>query len=87
MQKIRNFIHRLRNRSEEERRHLLHIFTFVFAIIIVVLWIFSLSKSLTTEETKIKVKNDLEPFSILKDNLVESYESATQSKTNNSVNQ
>lgn len=87
MQKLRNFIHRLRNRSEEERRHLLHIFTFIFGIIVVVLWILSLSKSLTTEETKIKVKNDLEPFSILKDNLVESYESATQSKTNNSVNE
>ncbi len=76
MQRIKDFINKLRNRSEEERRHILHILTFVFGILIVILWIFSLSKTLITKETKIKVKDDLEPFSILKDNLVDSYEGA-----------
>ena len=41
----------------------------------VMLWVLSLGKSLTSPETKEKIKQDLQPFSVLKDNLVEGYKS------------
>jgi hypothetical protein len=41
----------------------------------VILWTFSLGKSITNPDTKKKIKQDLQPFSVLKDNLVEGYKS------------
>ena len=67
---MKKFIHKLRNRKEEERRHILHITVFVLALFMVLLWTFSLGRSITSKETKIKVNQDLKPFSVLKDDLV-----------------
>jgi hypothetical protein len=39
----------------------------------IMLWIVSLGKNLSSEDTKIKMKQDLQPFSVLKDNLVDGY--------------
>jgi len=72
---MKKIIHKLRNRSEEERRHILHITTFVLALFMIILWTFSLGRSITSKETKVKVKQDLKPFSVLKDNLVGGYKS------------
>jgi len=70
---MRKFIHKLRQKPEEERRHILHIITFIAAIIMIILWTYSLGKSLTSPETKVKIKQDLKPFSVLKDNIVGGY--------------
>lgn len=69
---MKKIIHRLKQKPEEERRHILHIATFVIAIIMIALWAWSLGRSVSNPNTQIKVKQDLEPFSILKDSIVNS---------------
>jgi len=72
---MRKLIHHLRRQPEEVRRHVLHIVTFALAIIMIILWIFSLGKSLANPDTQTKIKQDLSPFSVLKDNIVDGYKS------------
>ena len=67
---MKKFIHKLRNRKEEERRHILHITVFILALFMVLLWTFSLGRSITSKETKTKINQDLKPFSVLKDDLI-----------------
>lgn len=72
MQKI---IHNLRQKSEETRRHILHITTVVVSIILFFIWVYSLGSGFSEKETQAKIKNDVEPFSALKDNFVNGYKS------------
>jgi hypothetical protein len=67
---MRKIIHRIKQKSEEERRHILHITVFILALFLIALWIFSLGRTITNKDTTIKVNQDLKPFSVLKDNLV-----------------
>lgn len=67
---MKKIIHNLRRQPEEVRRHILHIIIFALALIMIILWIFSLGKNLSNPDTQIKMKQDLQPFSTLKDNLV-----------------
>lgn len=76
-------IHNLRRQPEEVRRHILHILILIAAIIMVILWIFSLGKNLTNPDTQVKIEQDLKPFSVLKDNIVDGYNSTLD--TNPSV--
>ena len=66
---MRKIIHHLRKQPEETRRHLLHLLIFVAAIIMIMLWVFSLSRSFSNPDNQIKMKQDLQPFSTLKDNI------------------
>ena len=66
---MKKVINNLRNKTEEERKHISHISIFFISIVMITLWIFSLGKSLESPETKVKIKQDLQPFSVLKDNL------------------
>lgn len=70
---MRKLIHHLRRQPEEVRRHILHILILMIGAIMVMLWIFSLGKSLTNNDTQIKLKEDLKPFTVLKDNIVDGY--------------
>jgi hypothetical protein len=67
---MKKIIHKLRERPEKEKRHLLHISTFFFAVILVFFWSFSLGKGLTGPKVKEDIKQDLEPFKVLKDNIL-----------------
>jgi len=78
---MKKLIHHLRRQPEEVRRHVLHIIIFVAAIIMIILWIFSLGKSLTNPDTKLKMKQDLKPFSVLKDGIIDGYKSTGDSET------
>lgn len=69
---MKKVIHNLRNRSEEDRKHILHVLLFACSILLVTLWIYSLGRSITSNETQVKVKQDLKPFTILKDSIVNS---------------
>jgi len=80
--KIIHHVHKLRSRPEEERRHILHILIFIIGIIMIVLWTFSLGKSISNPDSKIKMKQDLQPFSVLKDNLVGGYKSVSGQNPN-----
>ena len=73
---MRKIINHLRNRPEEERRHILHILTFACAIILIIIWIYSLGMTITSTDTKVKIKQDLKPFTVLKDDI-------TNTKTDN----
>ncbi len=70
---MRKIIHHLRKQPEHVRVHVLHISIAVLAAIMIMLWIFSLGRTLTNPETKEKIKQDLQPFSVLKDNIVGGY--------------
>ena len=72
---MKKIIRNLRKQPEETRRHILHISTIIVAIVLIILWSYSLGKSLTSPDTKIKIKQDLKPFSVLKDNIVGGYKS------------
>ncbi|MFA6324941.1 MAG: hypothetical protein WCX46_01815 [Candidatus Paceibacterota bacterium] len=75
---MKKIIHKLRSHSEENRRHILHIVIFIIGIIMVILWTYSLGRSISNPDTKIKMKQDLKPFSALKDNLVGGYKSVSE---------
>jgi hypothetical protein len=79
---IAHHIHKLRSHSEENRRHILHISIFIIGIIMVLLWTYSLGRSIANPDTKIKMKQDLQPFSALKDNLVGGYQSVSGQNSN-----
>ena len=66
---MRKIIHHLRKQPEEVRRHVLHLLIFIIALVMIILWIFSLGKSLSSEDTQIKMKQDLQPFNTLKDSI------------------
>lgn len=72
---MRKVIHKLRRQPEEVRKHILHISTVAIAIIMIILWSYSLGKGLASPETQVKIKHDLQPFSVLKDNLSGGYNS------------
>lgn len=68
---MRKIIHRLRSRSEEEKRHILHLLIFGFAVILIIAWVYSLGRTITSNDTKVKIKEDLKPFVELKDSVVD----------------
>ena len=78
---MRKIIHNLRRQPEEVRRHILHLFILIVTIIMVTLWIFSLGKNLADPDIQVKIKQDLKPFSILKDNIVDGYKSTIDPNT------
>lgn len=67
---MKKLIHHLRRQPEEVRRHVLHIFMFAAIVVMILLWIFSLGRNLSNPDTQLKMKQDLKPFSTLKDNIV-----------------
>ena len=79
---MRKIIHKLRKHSEEDRRHILHIAIVIIGIIMILLWTYSLGRSIANPDTKIKMKQDLQPFSVLKDNLVGGYKSVSGQNPN-----
>src|ERR1035437_6764156 len=72
---IHKIVHHLRNQPEKVRRDILHISIVACAIIMIILWSYSLGISFTNPDTQVKMKNDLQPFSVLKDNIVGGYNS------------
>ncbi|OIO29307.1 hypothetical protein COX93_01540 [Candidatus Nomurabacteria bacterium CG_4_10_14_0_2_um_filter_30_12] len=80
---MKKIIHHLRRQPEEVRRHILHILILMFAAVMIILWVFSLGKNLVSTDTQIKMKEDLKPFTVLKDNIVDGYKST--SETDSSV--
>lgn len=87
--RIKKVVHHLRSRPEEERRHILHIFTFVGAVFMIVLWTFTLGQTLGGEDIKTQMKEDIKPFSNLKNNLTDSFnelEDESETKENNQYN-
>ena len=72
---MRKIIHHLRRQPEDTRVQILHILTLISGVALFALWVYSLGNGLTNEETKASVVETVQPFSILRDNLIDGYES------------
>jgi uncharacterized membrane protein YvbJ len=70
---MRRIIHHIRKQPEEVRRHILNATILVFAIILILLWIYSLGTTFTNHDNQTKINRDLSPFSALKDNMIDGY--------------
>lgn len=66
---MKKILHHIRKQPEETRRHILHLVTIIFAIILVSLWVYSLGTNFSDEDTQTRIKQDVKPLSILKDNI------------------
>ena len=86
MKKVIHHIRNIRSKSEEDRRHILHITIVIAGIIMVLLWTFSLGRTITNPDTKTKIKQDLKPFSALQKDVVGSF-NGINGKTPSSSNQ
>jgi predicted anti-sigma-YlaC factor YlaD len=79
---MKKIIHKLRQQPEDVRRSISHILTIMFAVVLIILWTYSLSKNLSNPDVQVRAKNDLQPFSVLKDNLVGGYNSISEPASN-----
>jgi hypothetical protein len=75
---MKKIIHNLRKKPEAVRRHILHVLIVVCAFILVLLWIYSLGNNLENPDTEARMSQELKPFSALKNNLVNGYQSNIQ---------
>jgi len=72
---MKKIFHHIRRQPEEVRRHVLHLLIICFAVILFFLWTYSLGTTLMSTDTGAQMKQDLKPFSILKDNITDGYNS------------
>jgi hypothetical protein len=75
---MKKIIHHIRKQSEEVRRHILHVLTFLAAAVLIFLWIYSLGTTLTNPGTQEKISQDFKPFSALKDNMIGGYNNLSE---------
>ena len=75
MEKVKKVVRHLRNKPEKERRHILNLSMFVVVGFMFVLWVVSLGVSFNEPEEKKVIKESLKPFSVLKSNLLDGYNS------------
>jgi hypothetical protein len=74
MDKIIHHVRRVRSQPEEVRQSILHALTIVSGVILFFLWVFSLGSS-ASDTTAQSFQEDIAPFSALKANLIEGYNS------------
>ncbi len=67
---MKKFIHHIRGKSEQTRKHILHVLTLVFAAILISLWVYSLGANFTNPDTQATVKQGFKPFTVIKDNVL-----------------
>lgn len=75
---MRKIIDNLRKQPEHVRRQILHVTTIIAGAVLLVLWIYSLGTNFSDPDTQTKIENDLKPFSSLKANLIDGYQSISQ---------
>ncbi|MCE9549383.1 hypothetical protein K8Q98_03250 [Candidatus Nomurabacteria bacterium] len=72
---MKKIIHHVRKQPEEVKRHILHLVTFFFGVVLVMFWFYSMGTTFTNSEVEQKAERELQPFSVLKNNIVNGYES------------
>ncbi|MFA6301169.1 MAG: hypothetical protein WC609_02350 [Candidatus Paceibacterota bacterium] len=82
MKRIIHHVKKIRQQPEHIRRSILHITTGIFAIILFFLWIYSLGAGAGSEEAKAKINQDIKPFSVIKDNITNQYNSISNPDLN-----
>ena len=75
---MRKVIHHLRKQPVHVRHTIAHVLTLIFAVLLLSIWVYRLGLPASSEPALPANSADtLEPFTILKDNLVDGYESIT----------
>lgn len=69
----KRFFEQLREKPYNEKKHILHVTTFIFAIILVAIWSMTLSNSFRDPDLKTQFSQSLEPFQELQANVVGGY--------------
>ena len=72
---MKKIIHHVRKQPEHIKRHILNVAIIVCAVVLFMFWVYSLGTTLTDTDAQAKMSQDLKPFSILKDNVTEQYNS------------
>lgn len=75
---MKNIIHHIRKQPEQTRRHILHVTILGCAVILFFLWVYSLGRTFTDSDNQAKISQDLKPFSALKANLIDGYNSLSE---------
>ena len=75
---MRRIIHHLRQLSHKQKRQVLNLSTLIFAVILIMIWIYSLGQNFSNTDTQVKMKESLEPFNSLKENIVGGYNSLSE---------
>jgi len=75
MEKIIHHVRRVRNQPEHVRQSILHILTLACGVILFTLWVFSLGSGPSETDTSQTLNEDLAPFSALKANLTDGFNS------------
>ncbi|MEK7113445.1 MAG: hypothetical protein AAB873_01315 [Patescibacteria group bacterium] len=70
---MKKIIYNLRQKPERTRRHIMHVFMALFGFVLVSFWVFNLGRTFSDPGLTEKAKQDLKPFTVLKDNLLEGY--------------
>jgi hypothetical protein len=65
---MKKVIHRIKNRPEEERRHILNIFVLVVALILFVFWVYSLGRTVTNDSIEENIADDFNSLAPLESN-------------------
>jgi hypothetical protein len=73
MEKIIHHIRKIRRQPEHVKRNILHITITACGVVLAMLWVYSLGTTLANEDIQPKIDNGLKPFSALKDNFVNGY--------------
>ncbi|MBP6060849.1 MAG: hypothetical protein KA515_02530 [Candidatus Pacebacteria bacterium] len=66
---MKKIIHKLRKQPDQVKRHILHFSTMVAGMALFSIWLFTLGGNLNDTTTKINMKENLAPLSVLKSNL------------------
>lgn len=69
---MKKIILKLRSKPEHVRRQILHILVVTSVVIFFTLWLYSFKNHISDSDFNTKIKQDLKPFALLKDGIVES---------------
>ena len=83
---MKNVIHHIRKQPEHVRRSILFVSTAFLGVVLICLWVYSLGTTFTNQETQAKISQDIKPFSAIKDNMVNGYNSISDPSTNTTTN-
>ncbi|MFA5750857.1 MAG: hypothetical protein WCX79_03435 [Candidatus Paceibacterota bacterium] len=67
---MKKIIHNLRKQPEDTRKHILNVVMLVVIAVLIVFWVISLKNDFSSTETKERIKNDIKPFTILKESIL-----------------
>lgn len=78
---MRKTIRNLRAKPERIKKQILYVSMLIFVVILIFLWVLSLGTTINKKETEVSVKKDLQPFTILKANVIDGYKSISTEST------